>query len=119
MSGVQSEPDLRDVLARLDLLRGARRLRMEWRAHRMEGSTLRRWTLSIFADEPPTDEGVEIDVGLTTVSGHGIHPPVRAAVECAAACMLLPARVGLAAVDDIEMQSADRIKLATRPRETV
>lgn len=119
MNGVQDEPDLRDVLARLELLRGARRLRMEWRAHRMEGSTLRKWTLSIFSDDPPTDGGVELDVGLTTVSGHGIHPPARAAVECAAACMLLPARVGLSAVDDIDLESADRIKLATRRREAV
>jgi hypothetical protein len=48
---------------------------------------------------------------LTTVAGHGIHPPVRAAVECAAACLLLPAPTSLLGAEAIDFPAIHRIKL--------
>lgn len=111
MNGLQVEPDMQGTLARLQRLRNAKRVRMEWHAHRMEGSTLRRWTLSILTDDSEPSEGVELDVGLTTIAGHSIHPPVRAAIECTAACLLLPASTGLLGAEAIEFPAIERIKL--------
>lgn len=118
MSGLETREISPDVIARLQLLRSAGHLRFEWRAHRMEGSTLRRWTLNVLADGPTGVKGIEFDLGLTTVSGHGLHPQVRGAVELVAACLLLPARVGVPTVEGVEYPVGDRLRPIDAPKST-